>query len=77
MTVCALPRGYDGHAQGNTDQRVSMTNDSSERLGAAKGWVEAAGIEVRLLSGAGSGNYWEAVKGSTNEIQAGVRATNL
>ena len=54
-----------------------MTNDSSERLGAAKGWVEAADIEVRLLSGAGSGNYWEAVKGSTNEIQAGVRATNL
>ena len=54
-----------------------MTNDSSERLGAAKGWVEAAGIEVRLLSGAGSGNYWEAVKGSTNEIQAGVRSTNV
>ena len=28
-------------------------------------------MKVQLLSGAGSGNYWEAIKGSTNEIQAG------
>ena len=63
--------GYDGHAQGNTDQRVQQTQDSSDRLSAAKEWVEAAGVKVPLLSGAGSGNYWEAVKGSTNEIQAG------
>ena len=63
--------GYDGHAQGNTDKRVQQTQDSSDRLFAAKGWVEAAGVKVQLLSGAGSGNYWEAIKGSTNEIQAG------
>jgi|EP01043_Picozoa_sp_COSAG02_P069660 D-serine deaminase-like pyridoxal phosphate-dependent protein len=63
--------GYDGHAQGNTDVRVQQTQDSSDRLAAAKGWVEAAGLKVPLLSGAGSGNYWEAIKGSTNEIQAG------
>ena len=63
--------GYDGHAQGNTDRRVAMTQDSSYRLSAAKGWVEATGLAVPLLSGAGSGNYWEAIKGSTNEIQAG------
>ena len=54
--------GYDGHAQGNTEKRVQQTQDSSDRLAAAKG---------PLLSGAGSGNYWEAIKGSTNEIQAG------
>jgi D-serine deaminase-like pyridoxal phosphate-dependent protein len=63
--------GYDGHAQGNTDTRVQQTQDSSSRLSDAKAWVEAAGLEVPLLSGAGSGNYWEALKGSTNEIQAG------
>ena len=63
--------GYDGHAQGNTDKRIQQTQDSSDRLAAAKEWVEAAGVAVPLLSGAGSGNYWEAVKGSTNEIQAG------
>jgi D-serine deaminase-like pyridoxal phosphate-dependent protein len=63
--------GYDGHAQGNTEKRVQQTQDSSDRLAAAKGWVEAAGLKVPLLSGAGSGNYWEAIKGSTNEIQAG------
>lgn len=63
--------GYDGHAQGNTHERVQQTQNSSDRLFAAKRWVEAAGVKVPLLSGAGSGNYWEAVKGSTNEIQAG------
>ena len=59
--------GYDGHAQGNTDMRVRQTQDSSDRLAAAQEWVEGAGVKVPLLSGAGSGNYWEAVKGSTNE----------
>ena len=28
--------GYDGHAQGNTDKRVQQTQDSSDRLAAAK-----------------------------------------
>ena len=46
--------GYDGHAQSNTDARVGQTQDSSDRLFAAKGWVEEAGVEVPLLSGAGS-----------------------
>ena len=44
---------------------------TGDRLAAAQEWVEGAGVKVPLLSGAGSGNYWEAVKGSTNEIQAG------
>ena len=43
--------GYDGHAQGNTDIRTSQTQDSSDRLFAAKGWVVDAGLEVPLLSG--------------------------
>ena len=64
--------GYDGHNQGNPATVHETSALTAERLANAQRAVEAAGVAVRLVSGAGSGNYFAAVQqGTMTEIQAG------
>lgn len=64
--------GYDGHTQsGSAEARLEATC-FAQRLGAVKKAVEAAGIDVGVVSGAGSGNFARAAQlGVVSELQAG------
>ena len=64
--------GYDGHTQCGTAEARAEATAVAQRLAMAKAAVEAAGLEVGVVSGAGSGNYVQhAALGGVNEVQAG------
>ena len=64
--------GYDGHAQGGDAESQAETKRVSERVLSAKTAVEAAGLKVGLVTGAGSGNFIQARGlGAITEIQGG------
>jgi D-serine deaminase-like pyridoxal phosphate-dependent protein len=66
--------GYEGHVMGIPDleEKEAASQASADVLAEAKELVEAAGIEVPVRSGAGTGNYWIAARlGSLTEIQSG------
>ncbi|MQA00241.1 MAG: DSD1 family PLP-dependent enzyme [Dehalococcoidia bacterium] len=66
--------GYEGHVMGIADpeDKEAQSAAAAEVFAAARRQVEAAGIEVQVMSGGGTGNYWMATRlGSLNELQAG------
>lgn len=66
--------GYEGHVMGIPDleEKEAASQASADVLAEAKQVVEAAGIEVPVRSGAGTGNYWIAARlGVLTEIQSG------
>jgi D-serine deaminase-like pyridoxal phosphate-dependent protein len=66
--------GYEGHVMGVTDpeEKEAKSAAAADVFAQARRQVETAGIEVRVMSGGGTGNYWIASRlGSLNELQAG------
>ena len=65
--------GYEGHVMGmQPEDKEAASAAAAEILAQAKALVEASGLQVEILSGGGSGNYWHAASlGSINELQAG------
>ena len=66
--------GYEGHAVGISDleEKEAVSAAAADVFSEARRQVEAAGIEVGIMSGGGTGNYWFNVAlGATNELQAG------
>jgi D-serine deaminase-like pyridoxal phosphate-dependent protein len=66
--------GYEGHVMGiaNLEEKEAVTANSADIFAAARREVEAAGIEVGIMSGGGTGNYWLNLDaGVANELQAG------
>lgn len=66
--------GYEGHAVGISDleEKEAVSAAAADVFAEARRQVEAAGIEVGIMSGGGTGNYWFNIAlGSTNELQAG------
>lgn len=66
--------GYEGHVMGISDleEKEAKSALAADVFAEARRQVEAAGIEVRVMSGGGTGNYWMASRlGSLNELQAG------
>ena len=77
--ACELPgitlrglMGYDGHTQAGAHREREAATVFGQRLRAVRAAVEAAGVPIGLVSGAGSGNYARAAQlGSVDEVQAG------
>ncbi len=66
--------GYEGHAVGISDleEKEAVSAAAAEVFAEARRQVEAAGIEVGIMSGGGTGNYWFNIAlGASNELQAG------
>ena len=65
--------GYEGHVMGlEPEEKERQTRISAELLSRARRDVEAAGIEIGVLSGGGSGNYrFVLQQGMLTELQAG------
>ena len=66
--------GYEGHVMGIPDleEKEAASQASADVLAEARATVEAAGIDVPVRSGAGTGNYWIAARlGALTEIQSG------
>ncbi len=66
--------GYEGHVMGIADleEKEAKSAIAAEIFTAARSAVEAAGIEVEIMSGGGTGNYWFNIAlGAANELQAG------
>jgi len=66
--------GYEGHAVGISDleEKEAVSAAAAEVFAEARSQVEAAGIEVEIMSGGGTGNYWFNIAlGAANELQAG------
>jgi len=66
--------GYEGHVMGIADleEKETASAAAAEIFAAARSEVEAAGIEVSIMSGGGTGNYWFNIAlGAANELQAG------
>jgi D-serine deaminase-like pyridoxal phosphate-dependent protein len=66
--------GYEGHAVGIPDleEKEAVSAAAAEVFAEARRQVEAAGIEVGIMSGGGTGNYWFNIAlGAANELQAG------
>ena len=66
--------GYEGHAVGISDleEKEAVSAAAAEVFAEARRQVEAAGIEVEIMSGGGTGNYWFNIAlGASNELQAG------
>jgi len=65
--------GYEGHVMGmQPEEKEAESAQAADILRQAITAVEAAGIEVGVVSGGGTGNYWIASSlGSLNELQAG------
>ena len=64
--------GYDGHAQEGTADAHAETRRVATRLQSVVNAVEAAGLEVGVVTGAGSGNYSAAMEyGAITECQGG------
>ena len=53
--------GYDGHAQEGTVESMAESRRCAAALKAARDAVEAAGMAVEVVTGAGSGNYVQAI----------------
>ena len=66
--------GYEGHAVGISDleEKEAVSAAAAEVFAEARRQVEATGIEVDVMSGGGTGNYWFNIAlGASNELQAG------
>ena len=66
--------GYEGHVMGIADleEKEAKSAVAAEIFAEARRQVEAAGIEVDIMSGGGTGNYWfNIAMGAANELQAG------
>lgn len=65
--------GYEGHVMGlPPDEKERETRISGELLQQARQGAEAAGLEIRVLSGGGSGNYRFVLEQALlTELQAG------
>eukprot|EP00729_Bicosta_minor_P004451 gene4451-12760_t len=64
--------GYDGHAQEGTPESHAETKRVAGRLQSVVDAVEAVGLKVGVVTGAGSGNYSKAIEyGVVTECQGG------
>src|SRR3546814_17295158 len=65
--------GYEGHVMGmQMEDKEAESARAADILQQAIAALRAAGIEPRVISGGGTGNYWIAAGlGSLTEIQAG------
>lgn len=65
--------GYEGHGMGmQPEDKEAESGRAADILGRAREALRAAGIEPRVLSGGGTGNYWIAASlGALTELQAG------
>jgi D-serine deaminase-like pyridoxal phosphate-dependent protein len=66
--------GYEGHVMGISDleEKDAASHVAADILAAGTAALAAAGIEARVRSGGGTGNYWLAAQfGALTEIQAG------
>ncbi|MEX2031453.1 MAG: alanine racemase, partial [Dehalococcoidia bacterium] len=65
--------GYEGHVMGmQPEDKEAESAKAADVLQQAIAALRAAGIEPRVVSGGGTGNYWMATAlGALNELQAG------
>ena len=65
--------GYEGHVMGmNPEDKEAESARAADTLREAIANLRAAGIEPRVVSGGGTGNYWIAsALGALTELQAG------
>ena len=66
--------GYEGHVMGISDleEKDAASRVSADILAEGTAALAAAGIEARVRSGGGTGNYWIAARlGALTELQAG------
>ncbi len=65
--------GYEGHVMGlQPEDKEAESAKAADILREAGAALRAAGIEPRVVSGGGTGNYWIASSlGALNELQAG------
>ena len=67
--------GYEGRFRASVSDRAIRIARAFDRLGAAKSMVESAGLEVGVVSAAGTSTIVEALRDPTiTEIQAGTYA---
>ena len=66
--------GYEGHAVGISDleEKEAVSEAAANVFAEARQAVEASGIDIDIMSGGGTGNYWfNLALRTANELQAG------